>query len=373
MSDTLVACLTPPGQAALATLALRGPRGWELARGAFRLPSGAELPEVPVPGRSWFGKLGDALADDVVLAVKSVEPYWLEAHCHGGRAVVRLLLDLFEARGAILVGWQEFLRRTEGDPLRAAAAIALAHAPTARTAAILLDQHGGALRGALDAILAALGRGEGERAAALLAELTGRCALGRHLTGPWRVVVAGAPNVGKSSLVNALAGYQRSIVAPTPGTTRDVVTTRLALDGWPVELADTAGLRAGAEELEEEGIRRARASAASADRTLWVVDASSEPTWPGPEMSGARVVVNKIDLAPAWELERAGDVLRVSAVTGAGVPELCEALSRWLVPEAPPGGSGVPFTDELCAAVEEALAQVGAGRLDEARRALAAL
>jgi tRNA modification GTPase len=67
--------------------------------------------------------------------------------------------------------------------------------------------------------------------------------LGRHLTRPWRVVVAGAPNVGKSSLINALAGFTRTVVTAVPGTTRDVVATAAAIDGWPVELIDTAGLR----------------------------------------------------------------------------------------------------------------------------------
>ena len=75
-----------------------------------------------------------------------------------------------------------------------------------------------------------------------------------HLDRPWRVVIAGAPNVGKSSLVNALAGFARSLVSPTAGTTRDVVTTRIALDGWPIELCDTAGQRESADAVESAGI-----------------------------------------------------------------------------------------------------------------------
>src|SRR5207244_11945531 len=101
----------------------------------------------------------------------------------------------------------------------------------------------GAVGPAVDAARAALRRGDAMEAGRLLDELARYAGVGRHLTAPWRVAVAGAPNVGKSSLVNALAGYQRSVVAPTPGTTRDVVTALLAIDGWPVELADTAGLR----------------------------------------------------------------------------------------------------------------------------------
>ena len=83
------------------------------------------------------------------------------------------------------------------------------------------------------------------------------------------MVVAGAPNVGKSSLVNALAGFQRSVVSEIAGTTRDVVSVQLAFDGWPVELTDTAGLRE-AEGLEAEGVARANRALAEADLVLWV-------------------------------------------------------------------------------------------------------
>jgi tRNA modification GTPase len=371
---SVVACLTPPGRAALATLGLFGPRAWPAARELFRLRSGSPLPERPQAGCFWLGRMGEELADEVVLAVKRADPLpWLEVHGHGGPAVVDMLLDLLAARGLRPCTWQEFLRHTGSDPLASAAAVALAQAPTVRTAAVLLDQQHGALARALAAVDAALQKGEHAGAEKMLAELAGRAALGRHLTQPWRVVVAGAPNVGKSSLVNAIAGYQRSLVAPTPGTTRDVVTTLVAIDGWPVELADTAGLRAQTGTLEEEGIRQARASAAQADLCLWVVDSSTAPVWPDEQMNNTRLVVNKVDLPPAWELGAAGAALRVSAQTGEGLAALCAAVSAWLVPEAPPAGAAVPFSASLAAGVEEALRQMKAGRPEDARATLAGL
>ena len=138
--------------------------------------------------------------------------------------------------------------------------------------------------------------------------------LGRHLTRPWQVVIAGAPNVGKSSLANALAGYQRAVVSEIPGTTRDLVTTEIALEGWPVELIDTAGLREPGEDLESQGIERALTAAGSADVCLWVLDSSAQPEWPAPPSANMRFVINKVDLPAAWDrnqnLERLGGVGR---------------------------------------------------------------
>jgi tRNA modification GTPase len=90
------------------------------------------------------------------------------------------------------------------------------------------------------------------------------------------VVIAGPPNVGKSSLINALLGYQRAIVFDQPGTTRDVLTATTAIDGWPVELADTAGIREGDDAIETEGVARALAEIRAADLVVEVWDASQE-------------------------------------------------------------------------------------------------
>jgi tRNA modification GTPase len=286
---------------------------------------------------------------------------------------MNLLLEAFEQRGVRLCDWKELERLMDEDPLRAAALSALAEAPTARTAAILLDQYQGAFGRAVDKILAALGGGDLEGAGCALVELGQYTAVARHLTTPWRVTVAGAPNVGKSSLVNALAGYQRSVVAPTPGTTRDVVTTLIALDGWPVELADTAGQRAEAETLEEAGIERAIAAAAAADLCLWVLDASVPPIRHDPAGPRAKIVVNKMDLPAAWDVTMAPDAVKVSAQTGEGLADLCRAVAGWLVPDAPPPGAAVPFTPELCDRIKEVRALLSTGQAAEAERLLGVL
>jgi tRNA modification GTPase len=352
MPAAYLACLTPPGAAAIATLAVRGPAAWALARAL----ASRSLPAEPEAGRFWLTRLGDAgqgILDEVVLAVKRSGPEpWLELHCHGGREVVRLLEELFAGRGAQVCSWQQ-LETMSTSSLQAVALQTLAGALTARTAAIALDQLHGAFARAVDAILGDLRRGDLVTAAQRLADLDDWGPVGRHLTCPWRVVIAGPVNVGKSSLVNALAGYQRSLVAATPGTTRDVVTTLLAVDGWPIEIADTAGWRSTEVAVEQEGIARARQVLAAADVCLWVLDASAPPLWPDPNLGPVRTVVNKVDLPAQWPTDAAA-ALHVSAKTGAGMGELCQALATWLVPEAPPSGAAVPFTPELAKMVAEA-------------------
>jgi len=306
-------------------------------------------------GRIWLGQIGPtAESDTAVLSVCRLEPLpWLELHCHGGTEVVRLIIEMFVDQGARECDWDEFLRGAGDEPTTVEARIQLARAPTVRTASILLDQAHGTFATALESIRAALRAGEGARAAALLDALLVHAALGRHLVEPWRIVIAGAPNVGKSSLVNALAGYERAIVSPVPGTTRDVVTTLLAIDGWPVELADTAGWRTQAECLEQAGIALARDAAVHADLCLWVLDASTTPQFSA-ESVPVQYVVNKMDLPAAWELASLAGAIRVSAKTGAGLGELCERISQTLVRQTPLPGEAVPFTRALVEQLGEA-------------------
>jgi tRNA modification GTPase len=366
-----IACLTPPGKSALSTLACHGPGAWAIVRELFRPLSGSALPDSPLPGQFWLGRVGEDLADEAVLAVRClVSTLRLELHCHGGREVVRHLRQVFQSRGLTLCDWQRFLAEAGDEPLRTAATVALTDTTTARTASIVLDQVHGAFGAALAAVVEDLDAGRIEAAGARLAKLARHAPLGRRLTEPWHVVLAGAPNVGKSSLLNALAGFQRSIVSPTPGTTRDVVTTRTAFDGWPVELADTAGRREATDALEGQGVGRACATAGAADLCLWVLDVSTAPVWPDPDVGPLRLVVNKTDLPPAWDLNSAGDALRVSARTGDGLSALCRSLADWLVPEPPAPGEAVPFTPQLASAVKSARRELQAGQPEQARERL---
>jgi tRNA modification GTPase len=369
---TLAACTTPPGTAALAAIELRGPEAWAIACSLFK-PRGKDtsLPEAPQRGQFWLGRFGSELAQEVVLTLRQTEPFpWLEIMCHGGREAIRMLLETLEAHGIRIFPWSELEQRTTDNSLNAQIITALPEALTLRTAGILLDQLHGAFARARDNIIAAIQSGDHDAAASQLNELNRHSALGQHLTKPWRVTIGGAPNVGKSSLVNAIAGYERCIVAPTPGTTRDVVTTTVAIEGWPIEFADTAGLREGAESVEEIGIEQARRALTTADLCLWVVDGSADPVWPDTPLSAVRSVVNKIDLPCAWSVANASGALRVSALTREGVADLCAFIARRLVPDPPPPGSAVPFTEALGVSVAEALNSLSMGDVSKAIAAL---
>lgn len=319
MSDTAVSLLTPPGTGAVAVVEARGPRARDIARALFSKP----LPEV---GGFRFGTLA---GDEVVLS--ATEPEAVEVHCHGGSRVARLVLDAF-----IAAGCEERTPRPSDEGFEL-----LQSALTLRTANVLLDQLNGAFALEIQRLLALL---ESEPTSA--AEPLHRLAelghfVGRYLVKPWRVVIAGPPNAGKSSLVNALAGFQRSVVSEVPGTTRDAVSVRVAFDGWPVELIDTAGMR-DASGLEAAGIEQARKELATANRLVWVLDAT-DPNARVPELDCSQIVVaNKCDLPPACEIEGA---IRVSALTGAGVAELARTIVAD-VPQVPPGGA-VPYTPRL--------------------------
>ena len=157
--------------------------------------------------------------------------------------------------------------------------------------------------------------------------------IGERTRDGFHAVIVGAPNVGKSSIINRLAGRSAAIVASSAGTTRDVVEVRLDVAGLPVTLADTAGLHESGDDVEREGIRRSHARSANADLKIAVFDAT---TWPLRDDATARlvddttiIVVNKIDCMPS--LNDTGAALLVSALDGTGIDTLVDALRRRVI------------------------------------------
>ncbi|MBL9124133.1 MAG: 50S ribosome-binding GTPase, partial [Planctomycetaceae bacterium] len=285
------------------------------------------------------------------------------------------------AGGAVASDPQEVALLAEPDPIRRAALEALVHARTERTASILLDQAEGALGRELAAALAALAAGDETVAANRLDELLRHARLGGRLVEPFRVVLVGAPNAGKSSLVNALMGFQRSIVHAQPGTTRDLVTATTALEGWPVELIDTAGLREADDPLEQAGIARAVDQSHGADLVLLVIDRSRNDALPAfaNRAGWAELVVvhNKCDLPPGGrerDPSSAGlPCCLTSAATGEGIERLLQMIAARLVPQPPLPGAAVPFTATQVAHLQQARQALRLGQLQQAQEILASM
>ena len=368
----LAALLTPRGRGAVAAVAYAGDAG--RLDGLFTAAAGRPLSDQPV-GRVAFGRWEgpDEAGEEVVVC--RVEADRLEIHCHGGEAAARRILSQLAAAGAAVLPWQAWTAAVDG-PFAAAAAAALAAATTPRTAAIVTRQTDGPLRASLLRLAAADPAADGAAVAAELDALLRWAEFGAHLTRPWTVVLCGRPNAGKSSLINALAGYERAIVSAVPGTTRDVLTVETAFAGWPVRLSDTAGLRVGADDLEAEGVARATAALAAADLRLLVLDRARPPQIVDFALPGGvaphLIVWNKCDLPDARDAasEPAAPTLEVSAATGAGLAALTAAIAAALVPSVPPPDAAVPFSARQVEALHAARAAVRMGDAAAYRAAL---
>jgi tRNA modification GTPase len=310
----------------------------------------------------------------------------VEVHCHGGLAASRAIVDDLVAGGCEPVDQVDWLKETAGDAIEAAAGQALCEARTERAALVLLDQLNGALRGAIEQVVAAISAAEMLETVRQLDELLARGELGRRLTKPARVVLTGAPNVGKSSLINALVGFERAIVFDTPGTTRDVVTATTAIDGWAVELVDTAGLRQATSDIEHQGIELARTVLAAADvvlrlseATQWLAEAPPEgefDRW----IEGKQVieVANKVDQLSepqrqALKVRQSPLLVLTSAATREGIDELLRVLANRLVPEPVTVGAAVPFTSSQLDALVVARGELSVGDLRSAKDSLLAM
>jgi tRNA modification GTPase len=362
--------LTPPGPGAIALFEVEGPAAEEFLSAAF-------AGRLPRPGRVGVSELRDAQGqpvDEVVLARDPCgDRFTLSSH--GGLGVVAAIREVLGRAGALEGASPQ---AAEGRRCEAEAEALLPLARTDLACQVLLLQLQGSLRAALEALIA-------EPEPRALSRLLLTSQLGRRLTQPARVALWGAPNAGKSSLLNALLGRERVLVAEVPGTTRDAVEVELSLAGVPVSLVDTAGQRSGAGALEAEGIALARAEGAEADLRLVVVDGSggeAPPAAPEPNL----VVWNKRDLA-GWKNPPAG-ALALSAATGEGISELRAALRSALlgpaaalplasgslsqVSSGDPAGA-VLFTPRQAGLVAGALGALEGGDPGRARRCLEAI
>jgi tRNA modification GTPase len=399
VSSTIVALATAAGRAGIAVVRLSGP-----AAGAALAACAGALPPPRLARRARFRDPASGEAIDEGLALFFPAPRSFtgedvaELHVHGSRAVVAALIEaLTRLPGLRLAEPGEFTRRAfENGKLDLTAVEGLADLVAAETTAQrrqALRQLGGEL-GRLyetwrERLLRALAHVEAEidfpeeglpgdiwehvraEATALQGEIVAHLADGRRgerLRDGVSVAIIGPPNAGKSSLMNALAGRDVAITAASAGTTRDVIEVALDLGGYPIVLADTAGLRGSPDAVEAEGVRRARARAAGADLKVVVVDAT-RPTEAaavaGLIDAAALVIANKIDLRPsdegAWaDTLGGGTALRLSVATGEGMDELLWRLEAAVAERFAPSAAPLITRARHRAALEECLTALDA-------------
>jgi tRNA modification GTPase len=410
VSDTIVAAATPPGRGGIAIVRVSGASAREIGNSLV-----GQLPQPRVATTAQF-RDRDGSTIDYGLALYFPAPHSytgehvLELHGHGGPVLVEALIRRVLELGARRAQPGEFTQRAylnaKLDLAQAEAVADLIDAASDAAARAALRSLQGEFSSRVLSLSQTLGELRAQVEAAIdfadeeidvlsdhalsarlaaattqLAALRAASRQGRLLTEGMTVVIAGRPNAGKSSLLNRLAGHDAAIVTATPGTTRDLLRERIVLDGMPLHVLDTAGLRAAADAIEAEGIRRARAAMAGADRILFVIDAAADREASGyleerallPPGVPVTVVFNKIDLlARAYGpdvVPGAAAFIRLSALTGEGLGALAAHLKQCVGFTPADGGALSARARHL-----EALAQVdaylaAAARLLSARNA----
>lgn len=345
---TIAAIATPPGKGGIAVVRLSGPQAFAIADRVFAPADRTKTVAAAAGYTALFGYFyaeGRRCDQTVALVFRAPKSYTgedvVELSCHGGTAVVRVLLDACLAAGAQMAAPGEFTRRAfENGKLsltQAEAVMDLVEADNAQAAAAAGAAMAGALWNTVRTMTAKLLELLGHIAAwtdypeedveelsdaqllgtlhaleAQLAKLVAEYDRGAAVRRGIPTVLAGAPNVGKSTLLNLLTGYEKAIVTPIAGTTRDVVEDTVTLDGVTLLLADTAGIHDTVDPVEKEGVRRSRERLDTAALVLAVFDTSRPLTAEEKELaarlqeqqrSGRAVLflLNKSDLAPAWE------------------------------------------------------------------------
>jgi tRNA modification GTPase len=377
--DTIAAIATPPGEGGVAIVRISGVDAEVIAGQIFvhAQQNTARLNS----HKLYHGRIRDPqnqrVLDEVLLTIMRAPRSYtgenvVEIHCHGGALVVKQVLGLVLRQGARQAEPGEFTKRAflngRMDLTQAEAVLDLIRARTDKSAGLALEQAGGALsqwvvvlrEELLDILVqveAAIDFPEEEIELLRRHELAEKIRIlvvnikaisatydwGKLFREGARVCICGRPNVGKSSLLNALLGEDRVIVTPIAGTTRDVIEESLNLDGLPIVLADTAGMRDSDDEIERIGVSLSRQQLANADAALVVLDGSEDLSSEDRVLLGGLtekkllIAVNKSDLSRRLELSdpalcaQASHVQLVSARTGNGIFELKQSLRELLL------------------------------------------
>lgn len=364
LSHLRISLLTPVGRGALAVVGLSGEQALA-SLAEFFFCSGTPLVTRP-DNAVVFGRWGNKTHGEELVVVRRSQTVF-EVHCHGGLAACEVVMADLVSQGAIRQTWKEWLsecstpkdlcnKHQDGHHIvienEAREAISLAASP--RAAKILCKQLSGVLAAEIDRIELLNKKRCFSEARDAVSVLLSLSRIGLRLIRPWKVVVIGPANAGKSSLINALAGYSRNIVSHEPGTTRDAVETRMVLDGWEVDLIDTAGIREAEtvhSESEKQGIQKALHAAQFADLVVNVQPSPFHSSSPSHVVENAYpktiCVLSKHDLTPDHTSPEG--FVSTSTCTGHGIQKLMNLIVRSLLadvanqPELLEGP--VPFTE----------------------------
>jgi tRNA modification GTPase len=372
-TTTIAAISTPPGAGGIGIIRMSGPKSLQILQTIFK-PRRLSCPfESHHLYYGWIVQPTDGKVLDEVLAVAMRSPGtytrddMAEIHCHGSFLVLQGILELILSQGAVLAQPGEFTKRAflngRIDLTKAEAVIDILSARTRRGVDLAQKQLGGALFAQIDALRQELIQMRAAVEVAIdfpdddveiinreemrnrlqryverpLADLLLRADQGRIVRDGISVVIVGLPNVGKSSLLNALLQEERALVTAIPGTTRDTIEEYIDIGGIPVRIVDTAGIREHADEVEALGIERARTQINQADLVLFMLDGSQETSGAEKDLfctikhKPVIVIVNKIDL-PGEAFVEEGDLfldrlsVRISARLQTGIDALKDAI-----------------------------------------------
>lgn len=393
-NDTIAAIATAPGTGAIAVIRVSGPEAAGVVQGCT---GGRALH----PRMATLVRVRDArgLVIDECVATYFAAPAsftgedTVELSCHGGMLVTRRVLERVLACGARPAEPGEFSRRAfengKLDLTQAEAVMDIISAGSDLALRAAQNQLQGAIgsqvRAAVDVLINVAAHveayidfpeediapdttetllGELDDAVGILHRLLDTADEGRLLREGIRTAIIGAPNVGKSSLLNMLLGYERAIVSSTAGTTRDTIEESVALGGLCLRLIDTAGLHESADAIERAGMERSRRAGAEADLVLEVADVTMPRVTLELPLSGARhlLLLNKCDQPPHpdWEAETAA--IRISCLAGSGRQELESAVQRLFLHDAAETDSLAAINTRHRHALRQALGFLAAAR-----------
>lgn len=373
--DTIAAIATSVGEGGIGIIRISGPKAMMIAQQVFRAATGKTVPEISSHYVT-YGHVVDPITDDkidevLLLPMLAPRSYTredvVEIHCHGGPIPLRRTLELVLQSGARVAEPGEFTKRAflngRLDLSQAEAVIDIIRAKTDASLRMAVGHLSGALSAKVKALRQEILRLIAHLEAAIdfpeediedlatrqvsetltrliadMDELIKTANTGKILREGMATAIIGKPNVGKSSLLNALLGEKRAIVTDIPGTTRDVIEEYVNIGGVPLKVVDTAGIRETADVVERIGVERAREVVSEADLILLVLDASAELTAEDKTvldlLAGrqAIILVNKsdlpevIDVAEVGRLAAGKTIIRISALEGTGVNELEKAI-----------------------------------------------